>query len=95
MALTMVCKACGAIVEATAAGACPECGADLHRTWPSNAGLVICPVDGIAHQYGCRHWRENPQLVPGSLRGYYQEQWGVERSIKTKIIVTGRKAAKA
>jgi hypothetical protein len=36
-------------------GLCIECGSDMHRPWPWNAGIIGCPVTGEFHRGGCDH----------------------------------------
>lgn len=46
-----------------------------HRPWPQRACVMYCPVDRKNHRWGCQCVRDDPTLVPGSIRDWYVEQW--------------------
>jgi hypothetical protein len=48
---------------------------DEHTPWPWNPALLFCPGTGQYHRFGCACARENPNLVPASLRRWYEENW--------------------
>lgn len=47
-----------------------------HKIWPWNARLMLCPLDGQWHDFGCECARRDPEIVPGSVRAWYVENWG-------------------
>lgn len=57
-----------------------EENSEAHKIWPWNATKMFCPVDGLWHLFGCQCVRDNPELIPGSVRDWYQENW--ERDTK-------------
>lgn len=46
-----------------------------HHIWPWNARMMYCPVDGQYHSFGCGCAHENPEVIPASVRLWYQENW--------------------
>lgn len=48
---------------------------DGHTIWPWNCTLMYCPSDRRFHRFGCDCARQEPRLIPASIRDLYRQSW--------------------
>lgn len=60
-----------------------------HYPWPWSADIMMCPLDGKGHIFGCACVREEHDLIPGAIRAYYRTAWAQEKRRTRRARGTG------